>query len=380
MAVTQRWMIYGANGYTGRLVAALAAASGHRPVLAGRDGAAVGALAAELGLDHLAVDLTDSSGLRAALADVDAVAHCAGPFVATSAPMVDACLATGTHYLDVTGEPPVFEAVLSRSAEAAAAGVVLLPGAGFDVVPTDCLAGLLAAALPGATSLELAFRAPGGASRGTATTGLAITAAGGFRRVDGRLRPTPFGRPRRSVPFPSRTREVGAITWGDVVTAYHSTGIPNITVYAPVPLKGPAQRATAAVVQRLLRYGPARAVAAGMVRRRVTGPSPQTRAATGVEVWGEVRDGAGHSRSATLTGPNGYDLTADAVVRAVGYVLTGVGPGGPIAPGAHTPATALGPDFVRELDGIHLSPVTAAPSPADPAGPFPADHGQIGTD
>jgi saccharopine dehydrogenase (NAD+, L-lysine-forming) len=355
MAVTGQWMIYGANGYTGRLVAELAASRGQRPLLAGRDGAAVGQLAADLGLDHVVVDLRDETALRAALERVDAVAHCAGPFAVTSAPMVDACLATETHYLDVTGELPVFEAVLGRDADAAEAGVVLLTGAGFDVVPTDCLAGLLSAALPGATHLELAFRAPGGTSRGTATTGLAVTAAGGFRRVDGRLTPTPFGQPRRTVPFPSRPREAGAIPWGDIATAYHSTGIPNITVYGPVPVRGSASRAATAVVQRLLRYGFARSIAAGLVRRRVTGPSEQTRAVTGCEVWGEVRDAAGQTRTASLTGPNAYDLTADAVVRAAVYLVAGAGPAGPIRRGAHTPATALGPDFVRELTGVNVT-------------------------
>jgi saccharopine dehydrogenase (NAD+, L-lysine-forming) len=348
-------MIYGANGYTGRLLTALAVQRGQRPVLAGRDGAAIGGLAAEHGLDHVVVDLADTALLRAALGDVEVVAHCAGPYAAISAPMVEACLATGTHYVDVTGELPVFEAVLAEGARAAEAGVILLPGAGFDVVPTDCLAGLLAAALPDATSLELAFRAPGGASRGTATTGLAVAAAGGFRRVDGRLRSTPFGQPRRSVAFPSQAREVGAITWGDLVTAYHSTRIPTITVYGPVPVRGPARRAASAVVQRVLRYGPVRAAVARRVRRRVTGPTAQTRAATVSEVWGEVRNAAGETRSATLTGPNAYDLTADAMLRAVGYVLAGTGPAGPIAPGAHTPATALGPDFVRELDGVAVT-------------------------
>lgn len=348
-------MVYGANGYTGRLVTAMAAARGQRPVLAGRDGDAVARLAAEFELDHLTVDLSDRAGLRAALREVDVVAHCAGPFTVTSAPMVEACLDTGTHYLDVTGELTVFDAVLATGPRAADAGVVLLTGAGFDVVPTDCLAGLLAAALPEPTGLELAFRAPGGTSRGTAVTGLSITAGGSFRRVDGQLVPTPFGHPRRVVPFPSRSRELGAITWGDLVTAYHSTGIENITVYGPAPVRGHRGSAAAAVVPRLLRYGPARALAAWAVRRRVTGPSPQTRADTVCEVWGEVRNDVGESRTASLIGPNAYDLTADAMVRAAGHLLAGTGPAGPIPPGAHTPATALGPDFVRELDDVHVT-------------------------
>lgn len=355
--VTGRWMIYGANGYTGQLVARLAVARGERPVLAGRAAPSVTALADELGMERAVFDLGDSAGVREALRDVSAVAHCAGPFSATSRPMVDACVASGTHYLDVTGELPVFQGVLDRNREATQAGVVLLTGAGFDVVPTDCLAGLLAAALPDAVSLELAFRAAGGMSRGTATTGLSTAAQGGLRRVAGRLVPTPLGSPARTVPFPSRPRRAGAVPWGDLVTAYHSTGIGDITVYTPMPLRGPIRMSADAVGRHLLRYEPVRALAGRAIRRRPPGPSAATRAATGIEVWGEVRNAPGNRRNATLTGPNAYDLTADAVVRAATYLVGRAGPAGPVPPGAHTPVTAFGPDFVRELDGIQVSPV-----------------------
>lgn len=339
-------MIYGANGYAGGLVARLAAERGLRPVIAGRNATAVGALAESLGLERAVVDLEDQAGLRAVLHDVAVVALCAGPFVRTAQPMIDACLATGTHYLDVTGERPVFEAVLGRGAAAADAGVVLVTGAGFDVVPTDCLAARLARALPGATGLELAFHAPGGASRGTATTGLAMATEGGFLRRDGVLVPAPVGAPSRMVPFPSRPRRAGAVPWGDLVTAHHSTGIPNITVYStmagPLTTLGP----------RLLRNRLVRGVATRMVGRRPAGPSDATRAATFVEVWGEVRDGAGGVRAAALTGPNAYDLTAAAVLAAVDRLVER-----PPRAGAHTPATAFGPEFLDEIGGVHVTPV-----------------------
>jgi saccharopine dehydrogenase (NAD+, L-lysine-forming) len=349
-------MIYGATGYTGRLAAQLAVRRGDRPVLSGRNAEAVAALATELGLPHRAVSLDDAAGLRSALGDVAAVAHCAGPFDRTSEPMVRACLDTGTHYLDITGEIEVFEAVFTRDAEARAAGVVLLPGAGFDVVPTDCLASRLYAALPSATTLELAFLAGGGMSPGTTKSALRGLAGGNLRRVDGRLVPTPLGQPRRMVPFPSGDREVGAIRWGDLSTAHRSTGIGTITVYTRVPRpRGFGE----AVLRGLTRFGPTRALADRMVTRGVSGPDDGRRARSGSEVWGEVRDPAGESRQATLTGPNGYDLTADALLRAVSYVMAGRGPAGPIEPGAHTPSTALGADFVRELDGVTLGEVRA---------------------
>ena len=131
----------------GQLVAQRAIERGQRPLLAGRDAEKVAKVATPLGLPHRVFDLRDGAGVAEALGDVDAVAHCAGPFSATSAPMVDGCLRTGTHYLDVTGEVDVFESVFARHDEARRAGVVLLPGSGFDVVPTDCLAALVAAAV-----------------------------------------------------------------------------------------------------------------------------------------------------------------------------------------------------------------------------------------
>jgi short subunit dehydrogenase-like uncharacterized protein len=110
-----------------------------------------------------------------------------------------------------------------------------------------------------------------------------------------------------------------------------------------------------APLARLLALGPVTRLARRAVTARLDGPSPQVRARTRSEVWGEVRDAAGGVRSATLVGPNGYDLTADAVVRAVGFLGTGKGPAGPIPPGAHTPGTALGPGFVRLLDGVTVT-------------------------
>jgi len=343
------WMIYGANGYTGELVARRAVERGQRPVLAGRSAAAVRALADELGLDHVVVALDDPAALRSALSAVRLVAHCAGPFVVTSAPMVDACLATGTHYLDVTGEIEVFESIFGRHDEAVAAGVVVVPGAGFDVVPTDCLAARLVAALPGASSLELAFRAGGGLSRGTARTALSGMADGGRVRRSGVLVPTPVGSPRRRVRFPSGERAVGSIRWGDLVTAFRSTGIPNITVYTELPMKG-----RGAALTGVLRSAPLLGLARRVVNARVTGPDADRRARSRSEVWGEVRDAAGHTRSGTLTGPNAYDLTADSVVRAVGELN---GARTRPAPGAYTPSMAFGADFAATLEGVRVSEV-----------------------
>jgi saccharopine dehydrogenase (NAD+, L-lysine-forming) len=261
--------------------------------------------------------------------------------------MVEACLSTGTHYLDITGEIDVFEDVLARDADARARGVVLLPGAGFDVVPSDCLAALLARALPGAVRLELAIRANGGVSPGTAKT--AMESLGVARaRVGGVIGPAPADRRRRDVEFADGRATVHAISWGDVSTAYHSTGIGDVVVYAALPAAlapvvtitqavGPA--AHSRIVQRVLKR----------VVSHLPGPSAEARAKNQGQLWGQATDAKGGYVTGRITTLDPYDLTADTVVRIAQRLSAGA-----VSPGAHTPSSALGPDFVRELDGAKV--------------------------
>lgn len=339
------WLIYGANGYTGELAARLAVARGERPVLAGRSAQRVGALAAELGLEHRVFGLEEPVALRNGLAGISVVAHCAGPFTATALQMAAACCDTGAHYLDITGEIDVFEQLRGLHDRAAETGVVVLPGIGFDVVPTDCLAVMVAAAHPGPSALDLAFLPGSGPSAGTARTALAMLRRGGRARIDGVITPVPVGWKSVLAEFPSGSRKVSAVPWGDVSTAYYSTGIPTITTYTPTP---PGGAATAAV----LRLGPAAALADALARR-VRGPGAAARSGGRAEVWARAT-GGGRTATATLTTPNPYDLTADSVVRAAAR-LAAPAPG--VAPGVHTPATAFGAGYVTELDGVMVGPV-----------------------
>ncbi|WP_112263622.1 saccharopine dehydrogenase family protein [Lentzea terrae] len=336
------WMVYGANGYTGRLIAELAVKRGERPILAGRSAEKVEPIADALGLEHRAFDLSQAT---AHLEDVDAVVHCAGPFAHTATAMVDACLKTRTHYLDITGEIDVFESVGLRDIDARKAGIVLLPGAGFDVVPTDCLAAILAKALPSATHLDLAFVVGGGASAGTTKTSVEAAAVGGRIRENGELKSVRIGHRRRTAYFRSGPREVGSIPWGDVSTAYRSTGIPNITTFTLVPgVLGPLQQVFAPVLQTPLVQSVAKTVAG-----KVKGPDERKRANTRAEVFGEAWD-AKNKVECAITTPNAYSLTADSVLRAIGKING-------VAPGSHTPSSAFGADFIRELDGVVASEV-----------------------
>jgi short subunit dehydrogenase-like uncharacterized protein len=344
------WMIYGANGYTGELAAREAVRQGLTPILAGRNAEAVARLARELGLQSRVFSLQDPQGTAAELYGVRAVLHCAGPFVHTSAPMVAACLATGAHYLDITGEIPVFETVLAQGEAARQSGVALIPGVGFDVVPSDCLAARLAAALPDATELVLAFYADrGSTSRGTLKTMIESLPHAGAIRQNGRIVPVPIAYDAREIDFGGRagTRWAVTIPWGDVSTAYHSTGIPNIRVYSGAPPAMIRKMKRLAPLLPLAGWGPIKRLAQRWVERRVTGPSPEQRETGRVYLWGEARNAAGRAVTTTLETPEAYRLTAISAVASAQRVLASK-----VQPGAWTPSRAFGADFVTELPGV----------------------------
>jgi saccharopine dehydrogenase (NAD+, L-lysine-forming) len=322
------------------------------PTLAGRDGGRLRALAEELVLPYRIFDLDDTEALDTAVEATQLVLHCAGPFVRTAAPMVDACLRTGTDYLDITGEIDVFERIAARDDEAQAADTMLLPGVGFDVVPTDCLAAYLHQQLPDAVQVELAIFGRGGISRGTATTAIEQLGEGGVIRRDGVLQPVPTGWRTRSVDFGGGPVDVITIPWGDVATAYYSTGIPNVTTYMRFP----------DWVQQVMHWGgrwadrlpvaPARQLLKRRVQRGDPGPTAEERERGESVVWGEVMNEAGECATARLHGPETYDFTVEAALAVVERILNGSRPSG-----FQTPSSAFGPDFVLAIDGVTRTPL-----------------------
>lgn len=340
------WLIYGANGYTGSLVARLAVDRGLRPILAGRNAAQVTALAEGLGLPRRVFTLESPTVLDQNLEGVRVVLNCAGPFVHTAAPLVEGCLRRGSHYIDITGEIPVFEALAVRAQEFARRGIMVLPGAGFDVVPTDCLAAHLAARLPGATRLQLAFRGLGGISRGTAATVLENMAggAGGMVRRNALLCAVPPAYKSRHVDFGRGPRTVVTLPWGDVSTAWYSTGIPNIEVYmAALPGMVRAMRLSRWIAP-ILRFSVLRTFVAKGLLARTAGPNDEQRAAGRGLVWGRVEDDAGNAAEARLSTLEPYTLTAWTALDAVEKARAGHA-----KPGFQTPSLALGADWVLDV-------------------------------
>ena len=341
------FLLYGANGYTGELIARLAVKQGIQPILAGRHRERVAALASELGLEYRVFGLGDPAEVDTALADMPVVLHCAGPFSHTARPMVDACLHMKTHYLDITGEIVVFETLARREAEARAAGVMLLPGAGFDVVPSDCLAAHLKSRLPSAENLVLAFRSSGSLSHGTATTMVESIHLGGVVRRNGKLTRVPAGWKTRQVDFGRGPRPAIMLPWGDVASAFYSTGIPNIEVYSALPPVVQQSLKASHYLRGLLGTGPAQRLLKRVVDAQPSGPDENARATGSSHFWGEVSSAAGQKAGARLHTPEGYALTAMTALSSACKALAGNAPAG-----FKTPSLAYGADFILEFAGV----------------------------
>ena len=343
-AMTSAYLIYGANGYTGELIAREAKARGHTPILGGRNEAALSKLAGELGFAYRTFPLDDAAATDAGLAGVSQVLNCAGPFSHTARAMVDACLRTRTHYLDVTGEVAVFEALAARDTEARAAGVMLLPGVGFDVVPTDCLAAHVKRRLPSATHLSLGFQPAGGLSRGTTRSTIEGFGKPNLVRRNGVLTEQPLGALARTIDFGRGPRFAIAIPWGDVSTAYYSTQIPDIEVFVAQPRAAQFVLRLNSVFAPLLQSAPVQT----WLKDRVSpgGPDAEARARGRSYVWGEASDSAGTQVTSRLVTPEGYALTVLTAVAAVEKVAAGAA-----QPGFRTPSLAFGADFILEIQG-----------------------------
>lgn len=342
------FLLYGANGYTGELIARFASDYGLQPVLAGRREGVVKPLAAKLNYPYKIFDVNDSVGLTAALKEVKLIVNAAGPFQFTAKPIIEGCLQTGTHYIDVNGDISVFEFIRQYDDAAKKSGIMLLPGSGFDVVPSDCTALLLKRLLADATDLKLAFATLGGGlSHGTATTMLSRLGESGAIRKNGKIVPVPLGEKGMWVDFGAKKIFVMSIPWGDVSTAYVTTGIPDIesytgispTIYRFLKLQG--------LFNWLLRTNFARRFIKRKIDKRPAGPNDEERSKAMSLIWGQVSNSNSEKREVRMSCPDGYTLTMHSTLLIAQKILQGN-----FKPGYQTPATAYGEDLVMELPDV----------------------------
>jgi len=343
-----RFLLYGANGYTGQLIARHAREYGLEPILAGRNKEALETLSNQLKMPYEVIGLDEKQRLQTLLKQVKVVLHAAGPFQFTAKRMVEACLQTGTHYVDINGDIAVFELLKSFAQAAHEAGIMVLPGAGFDVVPTDCTALLLKNLLPDAVSLKLAFATIGGGlSHGTAGTMVSKMGEGGNVRKDGKIIKVPLGQKGFWVDFGKKKLFVMSIPWGDVSTAHFTTGIGNIETYAGV---SPA-------IYRMLKFQPLfnwllrTSVVRNFIKRKIDarapGPTDEMRSKSLSLVWGQASNAAGQKATVRMSEPDGYTLTMHSSLIITKKILHDN-----FKTGYQTPASAYGHDLVLEIPGV----------------------------
>ncbi len=341
----RNFLIYGANGYTGELIVRYAVERGLKPILAGRNRAKIAEIAKRFDLPFRVFGLDETEKLDTALNETAFVLHCAGPFSITSKPMIEACLRTQRHYLDITGEIAVFEEMAQRGEKAKKAGIMIMPGVGFDVVPSDCLASHLKNQLPSATQLTLAFYGMGKISHGTQATMTMNVGKGGAIRKNGEIKSVPAAWKTREIDFGEVKKTGVTIPWGDVATAFYSTNIPNIEVYTILP----EQNLRLLKLSRYLGWLLATKSFQNYLQKQIPegGPNDAERANGKTYLWGEVKNADGKKVEARLQCPEGYTTTALTALKITENILKGE-----FCTGFQTPAKCYGADLIMKIEGV----------------------------
>jgi short subunit dehydrogenase-like uncharacterized protein len=342
------FLIYGSYGYTGQLIVEQALKKGLHPVLAGRNEKLLRAQAEKYNLHYRTFSLNEAEKLDAALLEVEAVLHCAGPFVHTYGQMTEACLRRKRHYVDISGEIPGFEVLAAMDKLAKEANIMLLPGGGFDVVPSDCLAAHLKQRLPAATHFRLFVRGIGaGVSRGTAKSAVENMHRQGMIRREGRLVQVPHAWNVREQDFGRGYTKVVSVGWGDVSTAYYSTGIPNIETYFAFPESVINLMRFMRLIGPLLYSRPIKSILNSSINMFVKRPEEEKRRRASAILIGEASNQNGGRAVTKLTTPEGYTCTALTTVEIMQCILNG-----DFKIGFQTPSLAYGANFILQFNGV----------------------------
>lgn len=338
--------IYGAYGYTGRLIVDEFISKGIKPTIAGRNEEKLTAYANKKGLEFQTLEVDQREKVLGWLKDADVLIHCGGPFIHTAEKMVEACIATDTHYLDITGEYQVFDLVQGFSDVAKDKRIMLMPGAGFDVVPSDCLASFLKSQIPNATDLQLAFVSKGGRlSRGTTKTMIENLGDPQVKRKNGEYSFQLMGASTKEVDYGEFKQLSVGISWGDISSAFFSTKIPSIEVFSGTSKEQVSKIRKMNKLSFLLKSKIVKNFLKAKIDKKPDGPSDERRVEARMYLWGRATDGT-KAKEARLSTLDGYTLTAKASVLITQKILSG-----DFKIGYQTPSTAYGHDLILEIEG-----------------------------
>jgi short subunit dehydrogenase-like uncharacterized protein len=344
-------LFYGITGYTGELILEEAQRQHFQAIIAGRNEEKVKILAERFGLSYRVFDLDDAAVLDTQLSDIDLVLHCAGPFHFTATPMIEACLRNHCHYLDLSGRVEGFEEAFLLHDKAVLQQVMLMPGVGFDVVPSDCLVAYLHQQLPDATHLTLAIAMKnGGVSRGTALSTIENLPNGATIRKNGKIISVPLGQKTRFFKFGNWYESLCATApWGDVSTAYHTARIPNIETYLATTEKGARMMRFTQNLKWLLKQSFVKNIAKKIIHNRPAGLNEKERLLSESYFYGEVTNEKGEQKSAILRVDDAYVNTAQVAVLIVKKIISGN-----YKIGFQTPGGLYGSSLILEIEGSVL--------------------------
>ncbi len=349
MKNTSLIVIYGSYGYTGKLIVEECLTKKLDVLLAGRNEEQLKKQSEQSGYPYKVVASDDTDGLKKLLEPAAIVIHCGGPFRHTAKAMSDACLATQTHYTDITGEYQVFESLPLLDQSAKEKGIIIMPGTGFDVVPSDCLALHLKNRLPSATHLQLAFTmSKGGLSRGTKKSMTEGLGYGGMVRENGKLTSIPLGSRSMEIDFGAFKTLTLCIPWGDISTAWRSTAIPNIEVYTGATAQMISNAKRSNYLGWLLRMNWVKKIMLNKIDKQPAGPSREKLGSGRSFLWGKVWDSTGKEYISRLETVSGYSLTAKTAVLIAQNILNG-----DFKTGYQTPAMAYGADFILQIESTN---------------------------
>ncbi|HAC26173.1 MAG TPA: hypothetical protein DCE81_14790 [Cytophagales bacterium] len=351
MMRNQTILVYGSYGYTGQLVVEVCRAKKLSVILSGRNAESLRRQSEATGYPFEPVDTTNHTALTALLAKAAVVIHCAGPFRHTAQAMANACLETKTHYTDITGEYEVFEMLAGYDQKGKQTGITIMPGTGFDVVPSDCLAVHLKNRLPSATHLQLAFTAMGGGlSRGTKKSMTEGLGSGGRIRQNGKLERIELGDKVLNIDFGPFQTPTLCIPWGDISTAWRSTGIPNIEVYTGATASMIKNAKLTRYLNWLLKMTWVKKFMLKKIDKQRPGPSQEKVEKGRSYLWGKAWDANGNKVESRLETVSGYKLTALTSVLIAQKILQGQ-----FKVGYQTPAMAFGEALILEIEQTRIS-------------------------
>jgi short subunit dehydrogenase-like uncharacterized protein len=321
------WLLYGATGYTGRLIAEMAKARGFEPILAGRDAAKLEPLAQQLGLKFRAFSLDDKSASDKGLLGVKLLLNCAGPLLQTGVPLAQACIRNGVHYLDIAGEVHSIRALQRLHDRATEDDIMLLPGCAFGCLPSEALLAYIKENRPGTVRAQMAFAIDGSPSKGTVNTLFEGLQMQGYTRDRNQLVNAKPGQDKIMVEFtPGQKRACMTNPWrGDLFTAGQGLGIARLETYTAYPwyvmdlFRKPQIAQGQGLLGKLVSFA---------LKRMPDGPDATKRAQNKGYFWAEGIDEDGRKAAGTIETPDAYEATAISALYAVGEVLKGKYKGG----------------------------------------------------